>query len=455
MASGSGSYHGFPAADENDFRNAAADGRPGYRARQRRTVDHISTIYRLIQARMYQREVWDAPAVQPVPAAAADMLPPAGYPCTPASSQATRWVSQTTNKVRASVNKVVWTPSGRRLITGSQAGELTLWSGQTFTFEHLIQAHQTAVRSMAWSHNENYLISGEDSGTIIYSETTMKILKSLPAHKEPVRALSWAPSDLKFCSGSDDSSVKVWDFARGVTDHVMTGHGWDVKTAEWHPSKGLIATGGKDGLVKLWGAKEGQQLSTLHGAKNTVLAVRWHAGGHLLLAGSRDQLIRLYDVRTLREVAVFRGHAKEVTALAWHPVHQDLFASAAHDGNIRIWYTSASEAASEVVGAHEAAVWDLAWHPMGHLLCSGSSDHTIKVWGRNRPGDALTDKYNATARSLVPGTGAAPPAAAAPSAVPGLTPDGLPLPGTAHLPPPPPLPLGAPPPQRAASPFSG
>lgn len=40
-----------------------------------------------------------------------------------------------------------------------------------------------------------------------------------------IRALacSWAPSDLKFCSGSDDSSVKVWDFARGVTDHVMTG----------------------------------------------------------------------------------------------------------------------------------------------------------------------------------------------------------------------------------------
>lgn len=76
-----------------------------------------------------------------------------------------------------------------------------------------------------------------------------------------------------------------------------------------------------------------------HGAKNTVLAVRWHAGGHLLLAGSRDQVIRLYDVRTLREVAVFRGHAKEVTALAWHPTHHTLFASAAHDGNIRFWYT--------------------------------------------------------------------------------------------------------------------
>lgn len=26
MASGSGSYHGFPATDDNDFRNAAADG---------------------------------------------------------------------------------------------------------------------------------------------------------------------------------------------------------------------------------------------------------------------------------------------------------------------------------------------------------------------------------------------------------------------------------------------
>jgi hypothetical protein len=31
---------------------------------------------------------------------------------------------------------------------------------------------------------------------------------------------------------------------------------------------------------------------------------------------------------------------------------------------------------------------------MGHILCSGSNDHTTKFWCRNRPGDTLKDKYN-------------------------------------------------------------
>ena len=44
--------------------------------------------------------------------------------------------------------------------------------------------------------------------------------------------------------------------------------------------------------------------------------------------------------------------------------------------------------------AHEGMVWSLAWHPLGHILCSGSNDHTSKFWTRNRPGDRLKDRYN-------------------------------------------------------------
>lgn len=44
--------------------------------------------------------------------------------------------------------------------------------------------------------------------------------------------------------------------------------------------------------------------------------------------------------------------------------------------------------------AHDSIVWTLAWHPLGHILCSGSNDHTSKFWTRNRPGDLMRDKYN-------------------------------------------------------------
>lgn len=42
--------------------------------------------------------------------------------------------------------------------------------------------------------------------------------------------------------------------------------------------------------------------------------------------------------------------------------------------------------------AHESFIWDMAYHPMGHLLCTGSNDHTVKFWCRGRPGDTINDR---------------------------------------------------------------
>lgn len=44
--------------------------------------------------------------------------------------------------------------------------------------------------------------------------------------------------------------------------------------------------------------------------------------------------------------------------------------------------------------AHDSVVWSISWHPLGHILASGSNDHTVKFFTRNRLGDKMTDKYN-------------------------------------------------------------
>ncbi len=30
--------------------------------------------------------------------------------------------------------------------------------------------------------------------------------------------------------------------------------------------------------------------------------------------------------------------------------------------------------------AHEGMIWDMSWHPLGHMLVSGSNDHTTYVF---------------------------------------------------------------------------
>ncbi|KAJ8755935.1 hypothetical protein K2173_024480 [Erythroxylum novogranatense] len=388
-------YHHSSAPPSFD---AHGDGFGAKRMRkltQRRAVDYTSTVVRYIQNRMWQQDSRDRTALQPTTAAAIDMLPPVAYSDNPSTSFTAKFVHTSLNKNRCSINRVLWTPNGRRLITGSQSGEFTLWNGQSFNFEMILQAHDQAIRSMIWSHNDNWMISGDDGGAIKYWQSNMNNVKAnKSAHKESVRDLSFCRTDLKFCSCSDDTTVKVWDFARCQEERSLTGHGWDVKSVDWHPTKSLLVSGGKDNLVKIWDAKSGKELCSFHGHKNTVLCVKWNQNGNWVLTAAKDQIIKLYDIRSMKELESFRGHRKDVTALAWHPFHEEYFVSGSFDGSIFHWLVGHETPQIEVPNAHDNSVWDLAWHPIGYLLCSGSNDHTTKFWCRNRPGDTARDKYS-------------------------------------------------------------
>lgn len=123
--------------------------------------------------------------------------------------------------------------------------------------------------------------------------------------------------------------------------------------------------------------------------------LKWNDNGNWLVTASRDHLLKLFDLRNLKEeIQVFRGHKKEASAVSWHPVHEGLFSSGGSDGSILFWNVGTDKEVGAIDTAHDSIVWTLAWHPLGHILCSGSNDHTIKFWTRNRPGDQMRDRYN-------------------------------------------------------------
>jgi polyadenylation factor subunit 2 len=171
-------------------------------------------------------------------------------------------------QTRSSINVVLWTPDGRRCMTGTQAGEFTMWGGQSFQFETILQAHDAPVRTMAWMHSGRqamslhpslhpciplwrgrcqdelvhtsergsvtapcpcsqysaffalrvpstpcpcrFLAGGDDSGSVRLFKPNLELVKTLPAHNEAVRQVTFSPTDLKFATCSDDSSIKVW-----------------------------------------------------------------------------------------------------------------------------------------------------------------------------------------------------------------------------------------------------
>ncbi|TKA56128.1 hypothetical protein B0A53_01418 [Rhodotorula sp. CCFEE 5036] len=355
------------------------------RIRARRTVDPYGGIERWKIYKSVRASPRDELFIRPQPDYLIDLLPAQAYRNF-STSICSRYAHTSMNKLRCPVNIVTFTPDARRILTGSTSGEFTLWNGLTFNFETILQAHDTAVRALAWSHSGQWLLSADNAGVIKYFQGNMNNLQIFQGHNESIRDASWAPNDERFVTGADDGVIKIWNFERMKEERVLTGHGWDVKCVKWHPTKGLLASGSKDNLVKFWDPRTGNVLTTLHGHKNTIQALAWSPNGHMVATASRDQLVKVFDIRAMKEFVTLRGHKKEVCSLAWHPIHSDVLVSGGSEGSILHWSLPDPAPKETLEFAHDSNVWSLAYHPLGHLLVSASNDHTTKFWSRGRPG---------------------------------------------------------------------
>ena len=158
--------------------------------------------------------------------------PPASPPssCTSARTRCVRsgraqlpCTSLAARQVRAAVTVVLWTPEGRRLLTGSQIGEFTLWNGVRLrpsvaslscsraARRHVVQLrdHFAGARhrhSRARVEPQRKLahlgcaappllapccrsplrLPGDDGGVVKYWQPNMNNVKATQAHKEPV-----------------------------------------------------------------------------------------------------------------------------------------------------------------------------------------------------------------------------------------------------------------------------
>jgi WD40 repeat protein len=136
------------------------------------------------------------------------------------------------------------------------------------------------------------------------------------------------------------------------------------------------------------------------GHKHTVLRTRWNPNGMWFASAGRDQVIMINDIRMMRTdepFQSFKGHNSEVTSLSWHPQHERVIATGDMKGNICFWNVGNDECQHVIPFAHEGAVWDMAFHPIGHMLATCSHDTTTKIWIRPRTGESLAERDAADA----------------------------------------------------------
>ncbi len=320
----------------------------------------------------------------------------------------------------AGVNAVAITADGQTLASASDDQTIRLWDLPTGKARSILRGHGNFVKSIAFHPTQpQILASGSKDRTIkLWDIQTRELLQTLTQHQQAVNALSFSPDGEILGSGSADKTIILWQHRTGEIITILKGHNLSINAIAFSPQAPLLASASMDTTIKLWDFSTGELNSTLTAHTAAVKALAFSPDGQYLATGGEDRTIRIWDVVSHQCLQTLSGHPWDISALSfinsrdlrsniavtkqdmlWEPSQSDdshnmnhpnsfddchsiksnpdILLSSSWDKTIKLWQVNTGENLDTLIG-HTEAVNCLAIYQ--HLIISGSSDTTIKIW---------------------------------------------------------------------------
>ncbi|KAL4265100.1 WD40/YVTN repeat-like-containing domain superfamily protein [Pleurotus pulmonarius] len=152
-------------------------------------------------------------------------------------------------------------PDGSRVALSSESGQIFIFDLETGSLGATYTSHAMAVRTMSWSWDNGYLLSGSDDKRLILHDVRAPTkaaggaAATFTGHSSWVLSSDVSPDGRLALSGSADKTIKVWDIAAraAVSTISETGEVWSLswrpKPSEHGKGAGFVS-GGEDGVVR-------------------------------------------------------------------------------------------------------------------------------------------------------------------------------------------------------------
>jgi WD40 repeat protein len=252
--------------------------------------------------------------------------------------------------------------------------------------DYLFLWHNKGINAIAISTNGQYLISGDDGGTVaIWNLTMPQQPIATYCNNNPIYAVAISPDCTYIASGDKNRRVQL---RRRESVHnslhelhadprsVDSHHGF-VDSVQFSPDGTILASGGADRQIRLWNANTGKIISTLNDHQESVTTMQFMPNGKILVSAGVDRTIRFWDLEHRQLLKTIQAHEQAINALA---ISQDgqLIISGSLDCTVQVRQLGSS--IQHTLSGHQSGVQAVAISPDGKIIASGSIDGMVNLW---------------------------------------------------------------------------
>ncbi len=153
----------------------------------------------------------------------------------------------------------VLSPDGRTLATVGAGGEFKFYDASTRVKIGSLPG-ASGTKSAAFSHDGTKLATGHVDGSIVrlWDVNSLRLVHEFGGHMGEVCSVAFSRDDQMIISGSDDQTIRFWHADSGRELGAHRGHLSRVWNIALSPDGGTLASAGRDGTVRLWDAEPPQ-----------------------------------------------------------------------------------------------------------------------------------------------------------------------------------------------------
>jgi WD40 repeat protein len=284
------------------------------------------------------------------------------------------------------INTIAIFTNGQYLISGDDGGTVAVWNLNMPQQPMATYRTNNSICTVAASPNHSQIASGDKDRKIqlrrkeSIGNSVQELhgdFSNLDSHNGFVYTVQFSPDGKVLASGGADRKIRLWNTDTSKLIYTLDGHQDAVTAVQFMPNGKILISVGADRTIRFWDLEHKQLLKTIAAHDQKIHALAIGRDGQIIISGSSDRTVQIRQLGTSTH-HILHGHQDAVLTVAISPDDKTI-ASGSMDGMVNLWDTDTQQLKASFQ-AHHSAVKSIVFQPIGNTFISASWDRTIKVW---------------------------------------------------------------------------